>query len=189
MPHYSGTPSPVKRPARTQRKPLLRLPDEMLAKQAALFPETFERHSIVALFALRTLAQRITDYTNEALAPFGLNAAKFNYLMVLFVNPSGEMTLSELGRFIHTSNATVTSMVGALERDGLVLRQAHAIDGRSTVVRLTDEGVRVMHQAIPVHHGHWAAALEDLSIAEREQLADLVIRAGTGFDRHFTDGA
>ncbi len=189
MPHYSGTPRPVKRTVRTQRKQLLRLPDEMLAKQAALFPETFERHSIVALFALRTLAQRIADYTNDALAPYGLNAAKFNYLMVLFVSPADEMTLSELSRFIHTSNATVTSMVAALERDGLVRRRAHEVDGRSTVVSLTDEGRRLMETAIPVHHANWAAALADLSIAEREQLADLVIRAGTGFDRHFTTGA
>jgi DNA-binding MarR family transcriptional regulator len=189
MPHYSGDSPGVKRAPRTQRKPLLRLPDEMLTKQAALFPESFERHSIVALFALRTLAQRITDYTNEALAPLGLNAAKFNYLMVLFVKPLEEMTLSELSRFIHTSNATVTSMVGSLERDGLVRRRAHDVDGRSTIVSLTDDGRRLMEKAIPLHHGHWAAALADLSIAEREQLADLVIRAGTGFDRHFIDGA
>jgi DNA-binding MarR family transcriptional regulator len=189
MPHYSGDSPGVKRAPRTQRKPLLRLPDEMLTKQAALFPESFERHSIVALFALRTLAQRITDYTNEALAPLGLNAAKFNYLMVLFVKPHEEMTLSELSRFIHTSNATVTSMVGSLERDGLVQRRAHDVDGRSTVVSLTDDGRRLMEKAIPLHHGHWAAALADLSIAEREQLADLVIRAGNGFDRHFIDGA
>ena len=189
MPHYSRTPPPVKRPARSQRKPLLRLPDEMLEKQAAAFPETFERHSIVALFALRTLAQRITDYTNEALAPFGLNAAKFNYLMVLYVAPNDEMTLSELSRFIHTSNATVTSMVGALERDGLVARRAHEIDGRSTVVTLTPAGKALMDDAIPVHHSNWATALADLSIAEREQLADLIIRAGTGFDRHFSGGA
>jgi hypothetical protein len=40
-----------------------------------------------------------------------------------------------------------------------------------------------------VHHGHWAAALADLSVVEREQLADLIIRAGTGFDQHFSDGA
>ena len=189
MPHYSRTPPPVKRPARTQRKQLLRLPEEMLEKQAEAFPATFERHSIVALFALRTLAQRITDYTNDALAPFGLNAAKFNYLMVLYVYPDDEMTLSELSRFIHTSNATVTSMVAALERDGLVQRRAHDLDGRSTVVGLTSEGKALMSEAIPVHHGHWAAALADLSIAEREQLADLIIRAGNGFDRHFSGGA
>jgi DNA-binding MarR family transcriptional regulator len=189
MPHYSGAPPGVKRPPRTQRKQLLRLPDEMLERQAAAFPDTFERHSVVALFALRTLAQRITDYTNEALAPFGLNAAKFNYLMVLYVAPDGAMTLSELSRFIHTSNATVTSMVAALERDGLIQRRAHEIDGRSTVVSLTAKGKRLMGEAIPVHHGHWVAALADLSIVEREQLADLVIRAGTGFDRHFTGGA
>jgi DNA-binding MarR family transcriptional regulator len=109
--------------------------------------------------------------------------------MVLFVSPSEDMTLTELSRFIHTSNATVTSMIATLERDGLVRRRAHEIDGRSTVVRLTADGRRLMEMAIPVHHGHWAAALAELSIEEREQLADLVIRAGTGFDRHFTGGA
>jgi DNA-binding MarR family transcriptional regulator len=99
------------------------------------------------------------------------------------------MTLSELSRYIHTSNATVTSMVAALERDGLVQRRAHEVDGRSTVVSLTEAGRALMREAIPVHHGHWAAALADLSIAEREQLGDLIIRAGTGFDRHFSGGA
>jgi DNA-binding MarR family transcriptional regulator len=187
MPHYSDTPVPVKRAARTQRRQLLRLPDEMLVKQAERFPETFERQSIIALFALRSLAQRITDYTNDVLAPFGLNAAKFNYLMVLYVNPTDEMTLTELARFIHTSNATVTSMVRVLERDGLVVRRAHTVDGRSSVVRLTDEGVRVIEAAIPVHHGHWAAALEGLSIDERATLADLIVRAGTGFEKHFSE--
>jgi len=189
MPHYSGSPPPVKRARRSQRKQLLRLPDEMLVRQAADFPETFERHAVVALFALRALAQRITDYTNDALAAFGLNAAKFNYLMVLYAAPDEAMTLSELGRFIHTSNATVTSMVASLERDGLVQRRAHDVDGRSSVVSLTAAGKRLMRQAIPVHHGHWAAALAGLSVVEREQLADLIIRAGTGFDEHFTGGA
>jgi DNA-binding MarR family transcriptional regulator len=189
MPHYSGADAPVKRSARTQRKPLLRLPDAMLEKQAARFPETFERNAIVALFALRALAQRITDYTNEALAPFGLNAAKFNYLMVIYVSPADEMTLTEISRFIHTSNATVTSMIASLERAGLVRRRSHAIDGRSTVVSLTPAGTRLVEAAIPVHHGHWAAALADLTTDEREQLGELIIRAGTGFDRHFTGGA
>jgi DNA-binding MarR family transcriptional regulator len=187
MSHYSDDPASVKRPARKQRKQLLRLPDEMLVKQAARFPETFEKHSIVALFALRSLAQRINDYTNQALAPFGLNAAKFNYLMVLYVSPNDAMTLTELSEFIHTSNATVTSMITALEREGFVQRRAHDVDGRSTLVSLSDRGRALVEQAAPVHHGHWAAALAELSIDERAQLADLIIRAGVGFDRHFAE--
>jgi DNA-binding MarR family transcriptional regulator len=159
----------------------------MLATTEARFPG-FERHSIVALFALRALAQRIADYTSEALAPLGLNAAKFNYLMVLYCNPNVEMTLTEISRYIHTSNATVTSMIASLERDGLVTRRAHDLDGRSSVVRLTDAGTELIRRAAPIHHGHWDAALADLSLAEREQLADLIIRAGTGFDRHFNGG-
>jgi DNA-binding MarR family transcriptional regulator len=187
MPHYSDDPASVKRPRRKQRKQLLRLPDDMLEKQAARFPETFERHSIVALFALRSLAQRINDYTNDALAPLGLNAAKFNYLMVLYVSPNDAMTLTELSEFIHTSNATVTSMIAGLEREGLVTRRAHDLDGRSTLVSLSERGRALVERAAPVHHGHWAAALADLSIEERAHLADLIIRAGVGFDRHFTE--
>jgi DNA-binding MarR family transcriptional regulator len=185
MSHYSRDASPVKRPARKQRVQLLRLPEAMLDAQQQAFPETFERNAIVALFALRTLAQRINDYTNEALAPLGLNAAKFNYLIVLYLNAEPLMTLSELSRFIHTSNATVTAMVRGLERDGLVLRRAHDMDGRSTLVGLTAAGRQLVERAAPVHHAHWLDALADLSLDERAQLADLIIRAGTGFDQHF----
>lgn len=187
MSQYSSEPDAVKRPARTQRKQLLRLPDEMLNTTAERYPETFERFSILALFAVRSLAQRITDYTNETLAPLGLNAAQFNYLMVLSTNPHDGMTLSDLSRYIHTSNATVTSMVGVLERDGLVKRRANVADGRSVVVSLTAKGRRLMDRAVPLHHGHWANALRDLSIDERAQLADLLLRAGAGFDRHFAE--
>jgi DNA-binding MarR family transcriptional regulator len=187
MSQYSSVPDPVKRPARTQRKQLLRLPDAMLDKQSECYPETFERFSILAMFAVRSLAQRITDYTNETLAPFGLNAAQFNYMMVLSCSPNDQMTLSDLSRYIHTSNATVTSMIGVLERDGLVKRRANAEDGRSIVVSLTAKGRRLMDRAVPIHHGHWGDALRDLTIEERAQLTDLLLRAGAGFDRHFAE--
>ena len=189
MSHYSRAEVAVKAAPRTQRKPMLRLPEAMLEKQAREFPESFERYSVLAIFALRTLAQRINDYTNDVLAPLGLNAAKYNYLMVLYVSPEGGMTPSELSRFIHTSNATVTAMLAVLERDGFVRRRAHRTDGRSSILTLTAKGKRIVERAAPLHHGHWASALSDLSIAERAQLTDLLLRAGEGFDKHFTDGA
>ena len=168
---------------RTQRKAIAQIPDAMLDLHAERFPEAFERNAVIAMFALRALAQRINDVTNESLAPFGLNAAKYNYLVVLYLANRPGLTLSEISEQIHTSNATVTSMIAALERDGMLARSAHPQDGRSVVIRLTAKGRKRVEAAVPVHRRDIESALSDLSIAEREQLSRLLMKVSAGFDR------
>jgi DNA-binding MarR family transcriptional regulator len=170
-------------PSRTQRKPIVRLPDDMLTLHEEQFPGTFERHTTIAMFALRALAQRVNDCTNDTLAPLGLNAAKYNYLVVLYMTPKGMLTLNEISDLIHTSNATVTSMVKTLENDGLVRRSAHPTDRRSVVVRLTAKGRKRVEAAIPLHHRNIDDAMSELAIAERAQLGALLLKLAAGFDR------
>ena len=189
MTPYPLASTSVKSPVRTQRKPILRIPEAMLARQAAAFPESFERNSVLAMFALRALAQRINDYNNDSLAPFGLNAAKFNYMIVLYFSERGEVTLNELSQLIHTTNASVTAMVSTLERDGFVRRRVNRDDARSVKVRLTAKGCKLVERASPAHHHNLEAGMSDLSIAEREQLVGLLLRVGASFDRHFTQQA
>ena len=171
---------------RTQRKAIARIPDAMLDLHQERFPEAFERNAVVAMFALRAVAQRINDCTNDSLAPLGLNAAKYNYLVVLYLVDRPGMTLSELSEQIHTSNASVTSMIAALERDGFVRRSAHPQDGRSVVVRLTAKGRKRVEAAVPVHRHDIESALGELSIAERAQLSTLLLKVSAGFDRQAT---
>jgi MarR family 2-MHQ and catechol resistance regulon transcriptional repressor len=170
-------------PSRTQRKPIVRLPDEMLTLHEEQFPGTFERHTTIAMFALRALAQRVNDCTNDTLAPIGLNAAKYNYLVVLYMTPKGMLTLNEISDLIHTSNATVTSMVKTLEADGLLRRAAHPTDGRSVVVRLTAKGRKLIEAAIPLHHRNIDDAMTELTMRERGQLGALLLKLAAGFER------
>jgi len=171
------------KPVRTQRKNIVRLPDAMLDSHEARFPETFERNSVIAMFALRALAQRVNDCTNDTLATLGLNAAKYNYLVVIYMAPEQMLTLNEISGLIHTSNATVTAMVSALERDGLLRRSAHPNDGRSVIVRLTAKGRKRIEAAVPLHHRNIEDGMNELTLAERAQLAKLLLKLAAGFDR------
>lgn len=183
--HNTGTRSArQERPGmRTQRKSIVQLPEALLAKHERSFPDAFERHGLIAMFALRALAQRANDCTNETLAPLGLNAAKYNYLVVLYLSDTPALTLNELSEHIHTSNATVTSMVKTLEADGFLRRAAHPTDGRSVLVRLTAKGRKIVEAAVPLHRNDMETGLGELSIPEREQLASLLLKLGSGFDR------
>jgi DNA-binding MarR family transcriptional regulator len=135
------------------------------------------------MFALRSLARRISDYTDIVMRPYGLNAAKYNYLTVLYMAPRQELTLTEISGLIHTSNATVTGMMTLLQRDGLVRRATNRDDARSVVVRLTPKGRKVAETTIPIHQRMTEEALRDLTLDERKTLVDLLVKVGEGYDR------
>jgi DNA-binding MarR family transcriptional regulator len=174
----------VPRSPRSQRKRIVKMPDWMLESTARQFPG-FDQNATAAMFALRSIARRFSDCTDEILAELGLNAAQYNYLTVLFMAPERQLTSGELSTLIHTSNATVTSMVGALERDGLVRRVAAKDDRRSVMVRLTAKGSKLIERAMPVRIAMVAKVFEELADAEREQLVALLLKLGSGLDRHF----
>ena len=155
----------------------------MLERSRELYPDTFEEYTVEALFALRALAQRINDRSNDVLAPLGLNAAKYNHLVVIHMSPKHELTMNEISNLIHTTNSSVTSMIDALVVDGLVKRVRNPGDGRSVVVRLTTKGRKRVKEAIPLRTRDAAIGMRALSVAERGQLVSMLIRISESFDR------
>src|SRR5918911_4010796 len=72
----------------------------------------------------------------------GLSAARLSALSVLVF--AGARTLGELAAAEHVRPATMTRIVQALEREGLVRREADPDDGRVTRLHATAKGERVM---------------------------------------------
>lgn len=158
------------------------IPENLLSEGQRRFPEEHERNGVLALFALRAVAQQVTDSANEHLLSVGLNAAKYNYLVVLYLSPNRRMTLKELRRHIHTSTASVTSMMKALEADGLVERVENVNDRRSFIARLTAHGKKVLDRAVPLHLNFIKKGLAGLSIRERADLVRLLYAVSRSFD-------
>lgn len=162
-------------------KRVIVLTDEMQAPLEREFPEEYSGSSSAVLFAIRAVAQRINDEANGWLAPFGLNAASYNYLVMLYASPQRSLTQNQIRQIVHTTHASVAQMVRSLEQDGLVKRRKNPLDARSVVVRLTPKGVRRVRTAIPVHHRTIEAKLRFLSEAKRRQLLALLVDVDRGF--------
>jgi DNA-binding MarR family transcriptional regulator len=161
-----------------QRTGALLIPEEHLEKHRRRFAR-FKPLNAQVLFAVRALAQRINDDATERLAVLGLTARQYNYLSVIYVEES--VTPNEIGTLIHTANPTVTSMLNALERDGLIVREAHPEDGRSSVVTLTPRGKSLYEKAFQLHHDPLEETMAALSTDERKKLVDVLVRLGDSF--------
>jgi DNA-binding MarR family transcriptional regulator len=98
----------------------------------------------------------------------GVSAARLSALSVLVFG--GERTLGALARSEQVSAATMSRLVTALERKGLVAREAHATDRRAVVVRATAEGRRVLERGRERRVAELVGLLRELRPAERELL-------------------
>ena len=108
----------------------------------------------------------------------GLSAARLSALSVLVFG--GPRTLGELAAAEHVRPATMTRIVQALEREGLVRREADPDDGRVTRLHATAKGERVMWRGRERRVANLAALLARLPADEIAQIrvaAELVERA------------
>jgi len=165
-----------------KRPRTLVIPKDQLDALARDFGKDFNPANARLFFAIRALAQRINDRANDWLAPLGTTATKFNYLVTLYAKRESGLTLNDLSTFVHTSNATVTSMVDSLERDGLVTRSHNPADRRSTVVALTPKGTALIKKAFVLHHAGIDASMKPFSASERRALLDLIVRLGANLE-------
>jgi DNA-binding MarR family transcriptional regulator len=108
----------------------------------------------------------------------GLSAARLSALSVLVFG--GPRALGELAAAEQVRPATMTRIVQALERDGLVRREPDPNDGRVTRLRATAKGERVMWRGRERRVENLAALLGRLTpdeIAHVRRAAELVERA------------
>jgi DNA-binding MarR family transcriptional regulator len=155
----------------------LLLPDNEVKQAVSEFP--YLRPVNVRLsFAIRALAQRINDAMGSWLAPFGLNAARYNYLAPLYLNRRRGLSARELANFVHTQSGTTTTMIDVLEREGLVSRSAHATDRRIVMLRVTQRGRKLFARAAHAHLEHYQRVLNSLSEAEADLLLTMLVRLG-----------
>jgi DNA-binding MarR family transcriptional regulator len=165
-----------------KRSGMMTIPKDQLDSLAHDFDHGFDPLNARLVFSIRALAQRVNDRANAWLQPLGLTATKFNYLAALYAQRERGLTLNELSLFVHTSNASVTSMVDSLDREQLVKRKNNPDDGRSTVVSLTPTGRALVKRAFTEHHGRIDTALKPLAARDRRALLGLLLAVGAAFE-------
>jgi DNA-binding MarR family transcriptional regulator len=85
----------------------------------------------------------------DLLAGCGLSLAEYIVLVNLSEAPGGPMRMNELAAQSTLSASGVTRLVERMERQGLVVREQAAGDGRGMTATLTEEGLERLHEAYP----------------------------------------
>jgi DNA-binding MarR family transcriptional regulator len=123
------------------------------------------------------LSRTLGDRMDKAYARFGVSRGEFDVLATL--RRSGEpYTLSprQLSGTLMLTTGGMTGRLDKLERAGLLRRSPDPHDRRALQVTLTDEGLRLVDQAVTAGLAVQAEALSHLDEEQAAQLSDLLRR-------------
>jgi MarR family 2-MHQ and catechol resistance regulon transcriptional repressor len=106
--------------------------------------ETFEAHLMMlnAHASLMTSAQRGRKV--------GLSRERYDVLRALYRSPGHRQPLSELGRSLNVSPASITKLINALSRSQLAHRIPFTDDKRRMWAELTPKGVAAVEESLPI---------------------------------------
>lgn len=117
---------------------------------------------------------------DEVLSPFGITFARFEVLMLLTFSRRGRLPLGKLGQRLQVHATSVTNAIDRLERDGLVRREPHPTDGRTTLAAITPKGRQLARRAV--------AELNE-RVFGRTGLDEVELRAAIGSLAHLRERA
>jgi DNA-binding MarR family transcriptional regulator len=119
--------------------------------------------------AHRAALRRFLARTDEVARAAGLTSQRYDLLLAIKTGPGETSTMTELASRLSLRQTTVTELVKRAEEAGLIERSTSVVDGRISVLALTEEGeARLL--------GAFVALRE-----ERRQLVDAMSAVGSSF--------
>jgi DNA-binding MarR family transcriptional regulator len=94
--------------------------------------------------------------------------------LLLALQCQGSCKMNEVSAWLEVTPRNVTKLVDGLEAEGLVVREPHPNDRRATLLRLTDEGLRVCRESALADRAAVVWLFERLSPGERRNLARIL---------------
>lgn len=132
-----------------------------------------------SLIALRRILRATELFGRELKQTAGITAVQFRVLQI--IAETGQVTAKEIAVRMRVSQATVTSLVDKLVRDGMVLREKSSVDRRQTNIHVTPKGRKTLAEAPDPLQQRFVrkfAALEDweqsMLVANLERVAAML---------------
>ncbi len=109
-----------------------------------------EPAAMAATTAVMRAQQLVSQAVERVLRPLGLSFARYEALMLLSFSRTGSLPLSKVGERLLVHPTSVTNTVDKLEQQGLVRRERHPSDRRTTLATITAEGRALAQRATTV---------------------------------------
>lgn len=147
---------------------------DRLAREAiAELEPASDVEAMLVSFSLIRAANRIQqDLETTVHRPAGVTWAAFRVLWCMSV--VGPAAPSQLAHLSSVSAASISGVLGTLERGELVTRRPSADDARSVLVELTPDGRRTVKRLLMDNNAREIAWVQALTARERQTLARLL---------------
>lgn len=141
--------------------------------RAALGDRHLDFDALLAVSNIYRAANAVRNrMEKELLGPAGLSWGGFTILFVLWV--WGDRDTGDLAEDCGVAKGTLSGMIATLERQGLVSRNKHPLDGRKVVVHLEAGGEMLIETLFPTFNAYEAKFTARLDAGERRELARLL---------------
>jgi DNA-binding MarR family transcriptional regulator len=136
--------------------------------------------ALEVVFSLLRAQQLVWEQLDAVLKPLDLGVTRFMALTTIMESEDG-CRLSDLSSSILVHPTTVTMIVDQLAKQGLVKRQPHATDRRSTLAVITPAG-RALAREAASSLDRAGFGISGLSLAKQKRTLDLLadMRRGLG---------
>lgn len=134
-------------------------------------PEGCLRSPGYLVYLASLLFSRATD---RDLKPLGVTAAQLAPLLIL--DGRGPLVQRDLLKAWSVAQPAMVALLGRLETNDLITRRADELDGRASLVALTEKGRQVVAAATPILVRARTRGLDGFTAAEAEDLIGLLER-------------
>jgi DNA-binding MarR family transcriptional regulator len=110
------------------------------------------------------------------LVPVDITGSQYSILSALSVH--GDLDQTTAGRLTSLDKSSVAELAGRMADRGLIWREKDGRDRRKQVLRITEEGARVVLAAAPYVQRLGQRLLAELDDAERARFTDCLRRVG-----------
>lgn len=130
---------------------------------------------MTAVTSIMRAQQLMLARVDAALRPFHLTFARYELLTLLSFSRAGRMPMASASARLQVHPTSVTNTVDRLQADGYVRREPHPVDGRATLVVLTDAGRDLAERATAALNTQ-VFAEPGLSADDTDELVSIIAR-------------
>lgn len=134
-----------------------------------------------------SLAHATHNRTNARMSAAGLSLARFRVLSAL--QSAGRIRMNGLSAALGVVPRTLTTIIDALEKDGMVVRLPDPADRRATLLEITQDGLGQLRRIRALHDSAAAELFDVLTATERQQLARILHRLQAATDADPGEGS
>ena len=146
---------------------------EELAAHARTIPE-IHPDDVITMLTVMKAAEEIKGRTDDVLErEYHMSQGKLCVMIILHQHEEG-MAPSQLARMAGVTKATISVMLGRMERDGQVNKSVDREDGRARLVYLTEKGRKEMDDILPGHYVRISKLIGKLNETEKKELVRLL---------------